>query len=70
MLITLFSVADEKIARVVFTNKKLDLENIKDAFNGIIWENQPIFVDLIEIEGFFRISTSRFKETVQYILPT
>ena len=66
----MFKLADEKIARVVFANKKLDLENIKDAFNGIIWENQPIFVDLIEIEGFFRISTSRFKETVQYILPT
>ena len=61
----MFKLADEKIAKVVFANKKLDLENIKDAFNGIIWENQPIFVDLIEIEGFFR--TSRFKEIVQYI---
>ena len=65
----MFKLADEKIARIVFANKKLDLENIKDAFNGIIWENQPIFVDLIEVEGFFRISTSRFKETVQHTLP-
>ena len=63
----MFTLADEKIARVVFVNKNLDLENIKDAFNGIIWKNQSIFVDLIEIEGFFRISTSRFKEIVQYI---
>ena len=61
----MFTLADEKIARVVFANKNLDLENIKDAFNGIIWKNQSIFVDLIEIEGFFR--TSRFKEIVQYI---
>ena len=66
----MFKLADEKIARVVFANKKLDLESIKDAFNGIIWENQSIFVYLIEIEGFLRISTSRFKETVQYTLPT
>ena len=66
----MFKLADEKIAKVVFANKKLDLENIKDAFNGIIWENQPIFVDLIEIEGFFRISTSRFKETSNYPVKT
>ena len=66
----MFKLADEKIARIVFANKKLDLENIKDAFNGIIWENQPIFVDLIEIEGFFRISTSRFKETSNYPVNT
>ena len=66
----MFKLADEKIARVVFANKNLDLENIKDAFNGIIWEKQSIFVDLIEIEEFFRNSTSRFKEIVQYISHT
>lgn len=51
---------DTNSAVVTFRNKNLDLNNVKDCFDGLIYKDwAPLFVEVIEIRGFFQARRKR-----------